>query len=202
MGTEAAVRFLQQENIRLTKETESLRQQISMLERYLEIIKDMSRLDRQIVLQENPLDLLRQLLGRIIEAVGAKDGSISRLDAAAGELVFVLVHGQLTRRLENYRIKSDMGIAGWVVENKEPIIVNNPRQDWRFSLQVDQEFGFLTQSIISAPVMSQEKLIGVIQLLNKHPHGFARADVVLLLIFSQLAARVLERLPLPENPPQ
>lgn len=202
MGTESAVRFLQQENIRLTKETESLRQQISMLERYLEIIKDMSRLDQQIVLQENPLDLLRQLLGRIIEAVGAKDGSISRLDAAAGELVFVLVHGQLTRRLENYRIKSDLGIAGWVVENKEPIIINNPRQDWRFSLQVDQEFGFLTQSIISAPVMSQEKLIGVIQLLNKHPHGFAQADVTLLLIFSQLAARVLERLPLPENPPQ
>jgi len=91
-----------------------------------------------------------------------------------------------------YRIKSDAGIAGWVVENQQPIIVNHPRQDWRFSVQVDEEFHFTTRSIASVPVTSEQgKFMGVIQLLNKRGE-FTQADIALLLILSQVAAKVLE----------
>lgn len=108
------------------------------------------------------------------------------------ELVFVLVHGSLGQQLRGFRIKSDAGIAGRVVGNHESIIVNNPRQDWRFSLEVDREFGFSTRSIVSVPLMSQDRLIGVIQLLNKHDGQFTGADVALLLVLGQVAVTVLE----------
>ena len=167
----SATRFLQQENIRLTKEVESLKQQNLTLERYLNTIKEIYWAGRQISSAENPRDILTQLLHKVITVVGAGDGSISRFDEAAGELIFLLVYGELGRRLEGYRIKSDVGIAGWVVENKEPIIVNNPRQDWRFSLQVDEAFSFITRSIMSVPLMSQNNdLLGVIQLIYFTSH--------------------------------
>ena len=194
MSGSSATRFLQQENIRLKKEVEMLSQRLGHLEQYFEMIKRMYWLDRQINSHEAPLELLNQLLEQVISAIGARDGSISLLDETAGELMFVLVHGQLTNRLRGFRIKSDAGIAGWVVENKEPIIVNNPRQDWRFSLRVDEEFGFLTQSIASVPVMGPERLRGVIQLLNKPQPGFSESDIGLLLVLSQMAARVLDRI--------
>jgi len=187
----SATRFLQQENIRLNKEVEALKQQNLTLNRYLKTVKDIHEANQQLSSAENPLEILSELLYKVIDVIGATDGSISRLDAEAGELIFVLVRGELGAQLVGYRIKSEAGIAGWVVENQQPIIVNHPRQDWRFSVQVDEAFHFTTRSIASVPVTSQQgNFLGVIQLLNKRGE-FTQADIALLLVLSQVAAKVL-----------
>ena len=186
----SATRFLQQENIRLTKEIETLKYQNLTLMSYLETASDIHWTNQQLLTTENPLIILNELVNKVKDTIGAEDSSIIRLDEEAGELEYVLVHGELNQQLEGYRIDSTQGIAGWVVENREPIIVNYPRQDWRFSAQVDEEFGFLTRSIISVPIMNRDKLYGVIHMLNKHGE-FNQADIALLLILSQAAARIL-----------
>jgi GAF domain-containing protein len=192
---ESATRFLQQENIRLQKEIEALQRKNRSLYRYLDMIKELYWFNQQIVSEENPLDVFDQLLYKAISVVDANDGSLSYLDEETKELVFVLVHGDLREQLPGYRIKSDVGIAGWVVSNQKPIIVNNPRQDWRFSLDVDQDFSFFTRSIASVPVIARDMPIGAIQLVNKRDNEFTEADVALLLVLSQVAAKVLETQP-------
>jgi GAF domain-containing protein len=117
------------------------------------------------------------------------------LDQASGELEFVLVHGEIRQELQGYRIKGDTGIAGWVVKQREPLIVNNPRQDWRFSLAVDQEFNFVTRSIICVPIIAQDKLVGVIELLNKPGDDFTEMDLAVLSMLSQVAAKILTAVP-------
>jgi GAF domain-containing protein len=126
-----------------------------------------------------------------MKVIGATDGSISRLDRAAGELEFVLVHGDVRQALRGYRIKANAGIAGWVVSQEEPVIVNSPRQDWRFSLEVDQEFNFVTRSIVCLPIMAQSELVGVIELLNKPGGAFTETDLAVLSILSHVAAKIL-----------
>ncbi len=187
----SAMRFLQQENIRLKKETEALEKESQTLYHYLDMIKELYWTGQQIALEENPLDALDQLLYKLIDVIGARDGSLSYLEEESGELVFLIVHGDLGQQLPGYRIKHDVGIAGWVVDNHKPIIVNHPRQDWRFSEEVDQEFSFMTHSIISVPIISGDQLIGVISILNKRNNEFTEADVALLLIFSQVAVTTL-----------
>ena len=191
----SATRFLQQENIRLQKENEALQRKNRSLYRYLDMIKELYWFNQQIVSEENPLNVFDQLLYKAISVVDANDGSLSYLDEETKELVFVLVHGDLREQLPGYRIKSDVGIAGWVVSNQKPIIVNNPRQDWRFSLDVDQDFSFFTRSIASVPVIARDTPIGAIQLVNKRDNEFTEADVALLLVLSQVAAKVLEAQP-------
>jgi GAF domain-containing protein len=191
----STTRFLQQENIRLQKENEALQQKNRTLVRYLDMVKELYWFNQQIVFEADPLDVLDQLLDKTINVIGANDGSLSYLDEAAGELVFVLVHGDLREQLPGYRIKSEIGVAGWVVSNKRPIIVNNPRQDWRFSLEVDQDFSFSTRSIVSVPVIAQNKPIGVIQFVNKRNSEFTESDVALLLTLSQVATKALEAAP-------
>ena len=186
----SATRFLQQENIRLAKEIEALKHEKLTLMGYLNIVIDIHWGSQQLPESENPLTLLNELVAKVKSTIGVEDSSIMRLDEEAGELEFVLVHGELSQRLEGYRMNSMQGIAGWVVEHKEPIIVNYPRQDWRFSAQVDEEFGFLTRSIASVPVMNQNKVYGVIHMLNKHGE-FNQADIALMLILSQAAAKIL-----------
>jgi GAF domain-containing protein len=191
--TSSTMRFLQQESLRLNKELEALKQQNSRLEHYLDMVKAVYWTGLAITSADEPVETLSQLLLDVINVIGADDGSISRLDQEAGELVFVMVHGELRQRLAGYRMKSDVGTAGWVVENQEPLIVNYPRQDWRFSGVVDEEFGFLTRSIMSVPILAEGRLVGVIQLLNKHGE-FNESDVALVLTLSQVASKVLGNL--------
>jgi GAF domain-containing protein len=189
----SATRFLQQENIRLTKEIEALKHQNLTLVSYFEIAIALCQTSQQLSPLDPPLAILDELVNKVKDTIGAEDCSIMRLDEEAGELEYILVQGELSQQLKGYRMSSSQGIAGWVVENKEPIIVNYPRQDWRFSAQVDEEFGFLTRSIASAPIMSRNKLYGVIHMLNKHGE-FNRADIALMLILSQATAKVLENI--------
>jgi GAF domain-containing protein len=185
---------LEQENSHLKKANETLKQENLSLHRYLDTVKELYWASQKIASAQNLLYELNQLLYKVMGVVGAKDGSILRLDEEAGELIFVLVHGELGQQLPDYRIKSDIGIAGWVTNNRKPIIVNNPRQDPRFSQVVDQEFGFFTNSIVSVPVMNRYRLIGIIQLLNKYDDKFTEADVALLLILGQIAVIVFEEM--------
>jgi GAF domain-containing protein len=168
--------------------------EVELLQRYLQTVKDLYWASQEIATADNLLYALNQLLYKVMSVVGAKDGSVSRLDEVTGELVFVLVHGELGRQLPDFRIKSGAGIAGWVVKNRQPIIVNNPHTDIRFSNIVDKEFDFFTNCIASAPIMQRGHIKGVVQLLNKHGDEFTEADVVLLLILGQVAAIVFEEI--------
>jgi GAF domain-containing protein len=192
MMNATAIRLLQQENIRLTKEVDTLTEKNQILYRYFELAQKFYWASLQISAEANPFKLLNELLYETLMVVEARDGSLSRLDATKEELVFLLVHGDLRHRLRGYRLSSNTGIAGWVVNNRLPIIVNDPRQDWRFSATVDSEFGFLTQSIVSVPMISRNRLLGVIQLVNKRTHEFTEADVTLLLLLGEVAVIALE----------
>jgi GAF domain-containing protein len=141
--------------------------------------------------EEKPLSALDQCLMETMQIVGASDGSFAHLDPKTDELVFTLVHGMLEKRLIGLRIKRDQGVAGWVMENGGVVTVNEPRQDWRFSSEVDDEFSFLTRSLICAPVMWEGRPVGVIELLNKEPQKFSKSDETMLSLLCDVATAAL-----------
>jgi GAF domain-containing protein len=160
----------------------------------MKALKDLYWATQRITSEENLFNLLDQILYNAMSVLRAEDGSLLLLDEETDELVFVLVHGDIKNKLRGHRMKSDMGIAGWVAQKREPLIVNNPRQDIRFSLEVDEEFSFVTRSILCVPMITRGKLIGVIEVLNKQDNIFAEADATLLLILAQVAAIALEEM--------
>lgn len=174
--------------------TQPTEKTVKTLKNYLKTVQELYWASQDIASADNLLYELNRLLYKVMSAVGAKDGSVCRLDEEAGELVFMLVHGELGRQLPDYRIKSDTGIAGSVVKTHEPVIVNDPRQDKRFSQVVDKEFGFFTKSLASAPIMRRGICKGVVQLLNKAGNEFNDEDIVLMLILGQVSAIVFEAL--------
>ena len=194
MESTSALRFLQQENARLQEENKTLREDSLAFRHYMEALKDLYWATQRITSEENLFKLLDQILYNALSVLRAEDGSLLLLDEETDELVFVLVHGDIRHELRGYRIKSDVGIAGWVASQREPLIVNNPRQDGRFSLDIDEEFSFVTRSILCVPMIARGKLIGVIELLNKRDDDFAEADATLLLLLGQVAAIALEEM--------
>jgi sigma-B regulation protein RsbU (phosphoserine phosphatase) len=192
-STAQLMRFLQQENTRLQEENKVLKEGNQALHRYIDALEDLYWAAQKITSEENLLTLLDQILYNAMVVLRAEDGSLLLLDEESDELVFAVVHGDIQGELRGYRIGGDIGIAGWVATEGEPLIVNNPRQDWRFSPQIDEAFGFVTRSILCVPMITRGQLVGVIELLNKYDgNKFIETDATLLSILAHIAATALE----------
>ena len=189
------VRFLQQENQRLIEENRLLREQVIAMRGYLEGLRALQRAAETITAQDEPLALLDRTLYSALTVLDAADGSILLLDRETDELVFVVVHGEVRQALRGHRIPANAGIAGWVASNKEPQIVNNVRADQRFYDAIDEAFQFMTHSMLCAPMISRDRVLGVMEVLNKFDQrAFTAADADLLSTLASIAAAVIDRL--------
>lgn len=102
--------------------------------------------------------------------------------------------------LREMRLPISQGVAGWVATNRESIIVNDAARDQRFSGRVDAETGFQTKSILCVPLLSQGRLVGVLEVLNKGAKGgFTHEDQVWLETMASQAAVALENAHLFQN---
>jgi GAF domain-containing protein len=140
------------------------------------------------------LQLLDDLLASALAVVGASDGSLLLLDEDTNELVFAVVRGQARDRLRGYRLPPGRGIAGWVATNRQAQVVHDVHTDPRFYPDVDETFGFETQTLACVPLLDGTRVLGVIEALNKATgRGFLPQDHDLLLVVAMLAALALRR---------
>ena len=186
--------YLQQENIRLQEENEHFRNEVVRLRLILRTLGKLSQVSTSINQKTDIMQMLDQIMASALICIGADDGTLMLADEEAHELAFVVAHGQIGDKLTQYRIPLGQGIAGWVAEHAEPQIIPNVYLDDRFSPQIDQTFQFKTHSMLCVPIVYNEKVLGVIQVLNKsNRKEFNQSDLVMLTIVSQLAATSLAR---------
>jgi len=115
------------------------------------------------------------------------------VDDETGDLVFSVPTGPQEDRLIDIRIPRGKGIAGWVAENEEPLLVADVREDPRFYAKIDEKFGFETHSLLCVPLKAKTKLIGVLEAINKQNGGsFTKEDELLLSMFGYQAAVAIE----------
>lgn len=126
--------------------------------------------------------------GDLIEADGA---SILLMDPKTGDLHFEVAFGESAETLHDVIVPRGKGIAGYVAETMEPLIVNDTSKDSRFYNGVDQQTNIETKAIIAMPMIHQNRLIGVIEVINPHRGGFGNDDVLLLRQFAELAATAI-----------
>lgn len=142
------------------------------------------------------LDLNRLLVdtvGIAASIVNASAASLMLVDEERQELVFEIALGEKGAVLQHTRIPLGEGIAGWVATHGKPLIVNDVARDPRFSRQIDARTGFLTQSVLCAPLQIKGKTIGVLEVLNKYSgEGFDEEDEALLMTIAGQAAIAIE----------
>jgi serine phosphatase RsbU (regulator of sigma subunit) len=86
------------------------------------------------------------------------------------------------------------GIAGWVAQNRESVLIKDVQNDPRFFSQADHETGFVTRTLLCVPLLYGGDLLGVINVLNsKDKPGFDSFDEELLECFADLASTAIMR---------
>jgi len=137
--------------------------------------------------------VLRTIMEKIDEFLRPDNWSLLLLDEAKQELYFELAVGKASQALKDVRIKLGQGIAGWVAQHGEVVIVPDTSKDTRFFGKVDEKTKMETRSIVAVPVRFRDTCLGVIELINcVGPDGFDPRDLKLLEALSDFAAIALE----------
>lgn len=168
-----------------TLDHEALLQRVSALDRLLETTLRLAA--------ETDLDrLLRLVTTEACGALSCERASLFLYDSSRDEL-YTRVVTEL--EIKEIRLPAGQGIAGWVATNRTLANVSDPPSDPRWDPSFDRRTGYHTRSIVAAPIFSHngERLLGVIQLLNRSGRGFDRHDEHLLQAFASHAAVALER---------
>jgi GAF domain-containing protein len=141
----------------------------------------------------------RPLLQAIVEVAraifGARAASIMLLDEAAGELVFEAVTGEGEDTLVGRRIPSGTGIAGWVAQSGQPLVVEDVARDPRFAVEEARRTGYMPKGLMAVPLLRQERVLGVLNVLDRpERRRFSVAEMDLLGLFANQAAVALDLL--------
>lgn len=136
--------------------------------------------------------LLSRIAHAAAEVSGAEAASILLYDDAARRLYFQMATNidEPTRR--GLVVPIDKSIAGWIVTNRKPVRISNAHEDPRFFGDIEQTTGFPTESILGVPLITKNKIVGVLEALNKHGGKFTDQDESMLLVLGAQAAVAIE----------
>lgn len=126
-----------------------------------------------------------------IKLVNCEAGSLLLFDEDSEELYFDVALGEKAEKVKTIKLKKGQGIAGWVAKHKEAVIINDVQNDFRFYKGADEKSGFKTKTMICLPVMMKDKVLGVMQAINKKNSLFNEYDLELLrALASQIAVAI------------
>ncbi|MFQ5577146.1 MAG: response regulator, partial [Anaerolineae bacterium] len=141
---------------------------------------------------------LQQVSGLLLQAatqlVGAQGSSIWLWDdTRVGWLVCQVVYNRGEHHSPlNLRLRPGEGIAGWVAQHGQSVMVDNVKDDVRFSVQIDAQTGFETSSLLIVPLHGREGLIGVLEIVNKLEGRFTSNDLTLAQALAAPAAIAID----------
>jgi len=137
-------------------------------------------------------DLLSLIISKLVSTIGAERGTLFLLDET-GEELWSKVLLEDVGPLSEIRVKVGDGLAGHVAATGEVLNIPDAYADPRFNPDFDRVTGFRTRSILAAPMFNpQQKIIGVVQLLNKQDGSFSFRDERLLAAMTSQAAISIE----------
>ncbi len=138
-----------------------------------------------------------QLLKLIVETaarvIDAKAGSFLLLDEENQELVVEHPLGPRAQEVDKLRVPLGHGIAGLVAVSGQPMAISNASHDPRQAADIAERIGYWPEGIICVPLIYSDRIIGVLELLDKAGgEPFSSTDLQTLGLFANLAAVAVE----------
>jgi signal transduction protein with GAF and PtsI domain len=139
-------------------------------------------------------DPLPEVFGRVVEVISAvvESDSCFVYVLEGDELVLRASKNPHSEVVNRLKLRMGQGITGWAAEHKSPVAVaRNAFQDARF-----RSFNELPedhyQAFLSVPVLSRDKLVGVINLQHREPHDYSQREIHLISTIGFLVGADIE----------
>lgn len=111
-----------------------------------------------------------------------------------GDLTFNLVVGDKTELVSGKKLRKGKGIAGWVAEKGEPLLIEDTKTDPRFQAQFSTAKTKDSTSIMAVPLKSGDVVYGVLEIFdNRHGALFTQSNLTDLRAIADVTAVAIER---------
>jgi signal transduction histidine kinase len=161
--------------------------QIHQLNRLLEV---------SLSLNENfAIDpLLAYIMEATCEITNSHAASILLYDVKTDELHFVASNSPGTDKSQLAKIPVPMegSIAGQIVRENKPIVIQDADEDPRIFRVVDESIGFVTRTLLGVPMTIKGEVIGVLEAVNKRDGRWTEDDQHYLSILASHAAVAIQ----------
>ncbi|MBW2262148.1 MAG: GAF domain-containing protein [Deltaproteobacteria bacterium] len=144
--------------------------------------------------QEEAADFVLNLA---MKKIPAEAGSVFLADINTRELYFAAVHGPTAEKLKGQRLMMTTGLVGFAARRGAAIAISDVTKDPRFCDEFDSSSGFVTKSVVCAPVQYEGRSFGAMEILNrKGGDSFSQGEVnIISYISTQLAEYIATSLP-------
>jgi diguanylate cyclase (GGDEF)-like protein len=136
--------------------------------------------------------ILRTILEQMERFIDADMWTLLMLDEARNELYYALAAGNEERALRDLRVKVGEGVAGWVLEHGETLIVPEAENDDPRLQQTLAAEKRKVRSVIAIPLRGRKRVQGVIEILNPRAGQLSDYSIAFLHILSDHAAIAIE----------
>ncbi|MFC1868353.1 GAF domain-containing protein, partial [Thermodesulfobacteriota bacterium] len=126
--------------------------------------KEISNWVNSVLNLDQLLELIIDTATRMMEA---KACSLLLLDEKTGRLYFKVATGEKKVEVRKFEINLGEGIAGYVAEKGEPLLIPDVRKEPRWDKRISEYIGFKTTSIACVPMKVDTKIIGVVEIIDK-----------------------------------
>ncbi len=160
---------LAEEHLRREKEqlTHALTAANRRLQLQLEHWIALNAISKAILSTLDEEEVLHRVMQTVSEILHVEAASLLLFDEAEETLHFALTLQGDAACFSEITLRKGEGIAGWVAEHRMPLLVPNVQEDPRFNPAVDRRSGFETRSILCVPLMLNQDVLGVLEVLNK-----------------------------------
>ncbi|MEV7008493.1 GAF domain-containing protein [Streptosporangium sp. NPDC051022] len=143
----------------------------------------------------------RVLLQSIVDTArvifGASASSIFLVNEEHGDLVFEAVSGEGESFLVGRRFPATRGIAGWVLNARDALIVDDLSTSTVFARDIAESTAYVPRALMAVPLIHEDEALGVLEVLDPEPWARSAIDelTVLTLFASQasVALRIVQR---------
>lgn len=141
-------------------------------------------------------DAMLEAVIEVSRDVFQSEASSLFLPGPGGETLELAVAANASQLVKpRIQVPRGRGIAWWVFEHAEPQLIKDAYEDPRFYQEADRQTGFRTRSVLSAPLVYEDRTVAVLQLINPiHKPAFDEADLEAIQGYSSLLATALEKM--------
>lgn len=138
--------------------------------------------------------LFEHILNVCIKIFKAEGGSVMLFTGTNKEMVIKSSEGLKSEIIDKAKVCYGEGIAGWVAQALEPVLIIGENTDPRFTSMKDK--ARVIKDSIVAPICLGKRVFGVISLNNRINGTFTEKDKELLMGVAAVAAIAIERMEL------
>ncbi len=149
------------------------------------------RIERDVSNKLKMEDVLKVVVEKVSSILNVQICSILLVNDNTGKLSIECAKGLEEKILKDTELEVGDNISGWVVKHNRPILVKNIEKDTRFVKRSEEKY--YNKSLMSVPLATKDKVIGVINVNNKKSRRiFNQEDFRLLKQISAQVAIVIE----------